>query len=416
MRMSCRSTCLRYAINRLLSKTQAVAVIDCDLGQPEFTASGLLSLHIISSPVLSPPHLHLRRPELSFFLGDLSAKHMPQVLEACVGKLFAAYCRYRGVYSETGDQGLSSSTLEENVDSGGSGVEMGGYAALDEDPNWRYPLPLLVNTDGWVRGMGAEVLREVIRLVTPTHLLHITSEKNRQSIPIISELCERESRRAQTESNQDEEAADTSPTTTVFSLTPGRHSASRLAAQDMRDLRLVSYFLRDYLRLCQVSVTDDIYKGLCSVSIKNGAIVDPLGYIPHALATSMQIACPLDQACLRVLGQAMPPRLLLAAFNAALVGISFDNQPSGGQISTVRLRLPSQPREMPNDALEETTDMGNKLLSLAFILDDRSPAPCVGLGIVADVDFTERCMHIIGTEFELWGKLMVLLKTTCLLL
>jgi len=37
-----KSTCLRYALNRLLGRFKAVAVIDCDLGQPELTLSGMV--------------------------------------------------------------------------------------------------------------------------------------------------------------------------------------------------------------------------------------------------------------------------------------------------------------------------------------------------------------------------------------
>ncbi len=36
--------------------------LDTDLGQPEFTPAGLVSLHVISSPVFGPSFMHLASP------------------------------------------------------------------------------------------------------------------------------------------------------------------------------------------------------------------------------------------------------------------------------------------------------------------------------------------------------------------
>jgi polynucleotide 5'-hydroxyl-kinase GRC3/NOL9 len=39
-----------------------VVFLDTDLGQPEFTPAGLVSLHVISSPVFGPSFMHLASP------------------------------------------------------------------------------------------------------------------------------------------------------------------------------------------------------------------------------------------------------------------------------------------------------------------------------------------------------------------
>jgi len=120
-----KSTCLRYAVNRLLSpppsppppsqssssssssspprraaSTSAapreVAVIDCDLGQPEFNLPGTLALHVVAAPVLSPPHLRLLHPpEVAYFVGDLTTKHEPEAFAAALDLLMRRYqeCR-----------------------------------------------------------------------------------------------------------------------------------------------------------------------------------------------------------------------------------------------------------------------------------------------------------------------------------
>ncbi len=85
-----KSTCLRYAVNRLLSETsslgtgtggdggkhKAVCVLDCDVGQSEYTTPGQVSLHIITAPTLSAPHLNVRKPYLGYFFGDISPKQV----------------------------------------------------------------------------------------------------------------------------------------------------------------------------------------------------------------------------------------------------------------------------------------------------------------------------------------------------
>jgi len=48
-----RLWCVRYS---------HVVYLDTDLGQPEFTPAGLVSLHVISSPVFGPSFMHLASP------------------------------------------------------------------------------------------------------------------------------------------------------------------------------------------------------------------------------------------------------------------------------------------------------------------------------------------------------------------
>ena len=105
-----KSTCLRYTINRLLttsssssssssspsSSLREVAVIDCDLGQPEFNLPGVIGLHIVTAPVLTPPHLHLGTPEVSFFVGDLTTKHEPEAFAVALDLLMRRYEECRG--------------------------------------------------------------------------------------------------------------------------------------------------------------------------------------------------------------------------------------------------------------------------------------------------------------------------------
>ncbi len=55
-----KSTFMRYLVNRLLScdDIDAVGVLDCDVGQSEFTPAGMISFTLIRRPIYGPPFTH----------------------------------------------------------------------------------------------------------------------------------------------------------------------------------------------------------------------------------------------------------------------------------------------------------------------------------------------------------------------
>ena len=57
-----KSTFSRYAVNTLLNDYPIVAYIEADVGQPEFTPAGMVSLHLLSTPLLGPAHTHMKHP------------------------------------------------------------------------------------------------------------------------------------------------------------------------------------------------------------------------------------------------------------------------------------------------------------------------------------------------------------------
>ena len=172
-----KSTCVRYMVNKLLSKTDYVAVIDCDLGQPEFTVPGLLSLHIISNPILSPTHMHLSQPILSYFIGDITTKNEPEFFAKTLSALVSKYKKIQQEYLEIRTQNQIQIENEKN-----------SFSALEKKKiiMKMVPLPLVVNTDGNVRYMGAEILSAIMELVRPSHVLHISSEKDRDLPAIVT--------------------------------------------------------------------------------------------------------------------------------------------------------------------------------------------------------------------------------------
>lgn len=59
-----KSSLLRFLINRFVTQSTnrqippRIAVLDCDIGQPEFTPCGMVSLTIVTEPILGPPFTH----------------------------------------------------------------------------------------------------------------------------------------------------------------------------------------------------------------------------------------------------------------------------------------------------------------------------------------------------------------------
>ena len=135
-----KSTYLRYLVNKTLTDNKhkqkhihnAVAVLDIDCGQPEFSPPGLLSITIITKPLLSPPPANLTTSHAkAYFFGDVTSKNDPVKYTALVAKLVAFY-----------------------------------HSSLSH-------LPLIVNTDGWVKSLGYNLLCSVIGIISPSNIVQI---------------------------------------------------------------------------------------------------------------------------------------------------------------------------------------------------------------------------------------------------
>jgi len=520
-----KSTLLRHMVNSYLSAPEhvsVVAVIDCDVGQPEFGVPGMMSLHIVNAPVCSPPHLHMREfpAELSFFLGEISTKHCPERFSAALRQLLDRYYTLRKeveegrrVYhsrrhppaiqtqTDAGSSSSSSKTASTNMfallnDKASYSTSASGAASASrESPG----LPLIVNCDGNIRFMGSEILGAVVGIVSPTAVFHLSTDKDRilPAIHCSEELYHRhlqQQQRVQEESGPGSEldgagagagagtgsgvadkaspkrppTPEASPPHTytgalypfeLYTLEPGRTVQSRVAAVDLRNLRLAAYFLGDaassgvdvkaamdrgapsYISAPALSsgfgnssnyastssldaympvglrsnggsvgsdldamaedepdaggdITDGREGGASarqgiSVSIKNGSLIDPNGVLALSMLALRPLSVPMSAVSLRSAVTDIPPRLLLAAVNASLVGIlandSVNNPPT-----VVRLGTASS---TDGDA---TAGRGGGFAcdldcSSRFVLQ-----PCVGVGIVRDVDLAARCLHVIS--------------------
>ncbi|CAN6453768.1 unnamed protein product [Victoria cruziana] len=146
-----KSTFARFLINTLLTRYKMVGYLDTDVGQPEYTPSGCLSLHLIDKPNYDLATPRLRNPERCFFYGDISSKSDPRAYIGCVTDLYDHFYEkhYKG----------SSGTCGETC------------------------CPLVVNTPGWVKGVGYHILVDTLTYMAPTHVIQLRISEFDKNLP-----------------------------------------------------------------------------------------------------------------------------------------------------------------------------------------------------------------------------------------
>uniref|UniRef100_A0A8C8VNQ1 Polynucleotide 5'-hydroxyl-kinase NOL9 n=1 Tax=Pelusios castaneus TaxID=367368 RepID=A0A8C8VNQ1_9SAUR len=126
-----KSTFNRYLINLLLNHLPCVEYLECDLGQTEFTPPGCVSLINVSEPCLGPPFTHQRMPRKMVYYGEASCDQDTERYIDTVKYVFNSY---------------------------------------------KKEVPLVINTMGWVKGVGLLLLVDIIRLLSPSHIVQIRVE------------------------------------------------------------------------------------------------------------------------------------------------------------------------------------------------------------------------------------------------
>ncbi|GAA5853538.1 hypothetical protein JCM9279_001306 [Rhodotorula babjevae] len=188
-----KSTFAKMLLNSLLACYGAVAYLDTDLGQPEFTPSGFVSLNVLRRPVLGPSFTHVALPLASRFLGSTSPASDPSA------------------YLEAAQALLETYALEVEY-------PLDGDAAPSEGRKIVERVPLVINTQGWVKGLGADLLDKLKALARPTHVYSFPTPDDAPAPPILGAL------------------------TTLLPPAPPSPLESKWSAADYRVLSLVSYF------------------------------------------------------------------------------------------------------------------------------------------------------------------------------
>ncbi|XP_074780829.1 polynucleotide 5'-hydroxyl-kinase NOL9 isoform X2 [Athene noctua] len=123
-----KSTFNRYLINLLLNRLPAVEYMECDIGQTEFTPPGCVSLSNVTEPILGPPFTHQQTPRKMVYYGQTSCEQDTERYLDVVKCVFSSY---------------------------------------------KKEMPLIINTMGWVKGEGLLLLIDIIRLLSPSHIVQM---------------------------------------------------------------------------------------------------------------------------------------------------------------------------------------------------------------------------------------------------
>jgi polynucleotide 5'-hydroxyl-kinase GRC3/NOL9 len=251
-----KSTLLRYLVNRHLSHLGSLIVLDCDVGQPELSPPGMLTLTLVEDPLLSLPHAHMKHLHLkAHFYGHVTSRNDPTAYLEMISDLVGFYRDY-----------VEKSEGQEKI-------------------------PLVVNTDGWVKGFGFEVLSTIIERVRPTHVIQLTGNSPSKAFT-LEPLLPTDSKLVCAE------AFESQPQTEIPS-------------QALRSLRLATYFFED-------------------TTIWDRADFGPMGIVDHdcEIANTLAARKPYMVAMNSVrcdVPFALSSAAVLDLLNGSIVGLGVDN-------------------------------------------------------------------------------------------
>ena len=136
-----KSTLVRFILNSLLDKspTGKVLSVDFDVGQTETSPCGLVVANLMGEPLLGTPLTHQRVPDVGEYYGSTSVSDIPASYAAICQSVYTKAARSLGTSSDA--------------------------------------TPQVINTMGWVTGLGAELLKFHIQLTRPTHIVCIQGEE-----------------------------------------------------------------------------------------------------------------------------------------------------------------------------------------------------------------------------------------------
>ncbi|KAF9442907.1 hypothetical protein P691DRAFT_738484 [Macrolepiota fuliginosa MF-IS2] len=319
-----KSSFARTLLNTLLSSYARVAYIDCDLGQSEFTPGGMVTLNVISHSTFGPPYTHLTVPLRAHFVGATTPRSTPSWYLDAVRDLVEVWrvdVQHAPVgEGECDDEGIGETT------------------------------PLIVNTMGWVKGLGADLMQKIEEMVEPGQIFEFQTDESVSSMPSLHSPPPRD-------------------TTNVHILEPAPLSilSTNYTPADHRTISLLSYFYATFSPPAPPSRFTDVNQTFEQVTACGWDTTHPLCAIPPY---EVDIHAAFDQIVLTGAGsEDVVPEELGRVLNGALIGF-------------VKLDHHQHPLSSPEGT-------GDKILP--YIQGQAPPPPsessCIGLGLVRGVSF-----------------------------
>ncbi|XP_059621154.1 polynucleotide 5'-hydroxyl-kinase NOL9 isoform X2 [Phlebotomus argentipes] len=128
-----KTTLSRHLLNKNVKTFGRILLIDLDIGQPEISLPQTVSYTLLDRPILGMGCFVDKQPDKSYLFGDLNVANAPQRYFECVSKLIQ------------------------------------DVRAEEEFKN----IPWIVNTMGYVKGVGLELMIALLRLIAPTDVVQI---------------------------------------------------------------------------------------------------------------------------------------------------------------------------------------------------------------------------------------------------
>ncbi|CAL1367925.1 unnamed protein product [Linum trigynum] len=260
-----KTTFSRYLLNVLLRRYKKVGYLDTDVGQPEFTTPGFLSLTVVDKLTEDLTIPCLKTPERCFFFGDTSSKRDP----TSYLKYIYALCDYYRKEFCTGTE---------------SSLKRG--------------LPLVVNTPGWVKGAGYDILVDMLKYIAPTHVVKIDISSTKKNLPAGKFWL-------------DEDADQEVNLIEICSAHQNYINRPALVKKDahlLRDLRMMAYFRQ------------------CFPSTLNVTTIKELA---NALASHPPYQVPISTIKIRHLYCQVPQSEVFYSLNATIVGLANSSEQAG---------------------------------------------------------------------------------------
>ncbi|KAF8660532.1 hypothetical protein HU200_057635 [Digitaria exilis] len=218
-----KSAFSRLLLNTLIARYKKVGYLDIDVGQPEFTPPGFVSLHVLEQQAKDLTILYLRNPKRCFFFGDVCAQRNPKLLLAYIFELYDYFLKEFYCFREIGNPKKSA-------------------------------IPLVINTSGWVKGTGLHVLTEMLKSVSPTHVIRVSTTVERKNLPSGTFWM-----------NQSDEGPPVNLVEIRAAQNSPRHLLVKKEERIIRDLRMIAYFRQCLPRDFNVFCLDDLIQGFASI-------------------------------------------------------------------------------------------------------------------------------------------------------
>ena len=455
-----KSTLLRYLTNRILSNSpssrsnpndntegiEEVAILDTDVGQPELAPPGLLRLSIVRKPLLRPPYWNL----VGETIIDDEEKYNVEGGDRDDTQPGPCH-NSQQEHSRLTDHDPESD--EDDEDEGG-GVEVVssvffGASTSKVDPtryinaiqflmekyetevahSGPYPIPLLINMDGWVKGVGYQILTALTDSLGPTHFVQILGDTPGQifDLPptvfgntIHNDSVEAPIAHQAASATFDETVSSTFLRKKVFKLQacqtlPGA-SLCRIPAFTTRNFRWATYFLPNELQ------TFDAWDFVSAKSLQTGWIAatnsDMTTTVPYWWDASTIAAVDgnttanevggddegdeeqndseLSDECrlAKALARERPYCVPMEAVEAFVIGSDFEDY----------LRVPIG--ETDTELVDQTYDRIFRALNgrVVALCTNISTMESLGYGILRSIDWEKRLLYVLVSPSVVAGR------------